>query len=249
VSRLLDYYQRTAAHADRWLARVTRPAAAHTGGAGEVLTRKVGDQRRAQAWMRAERDNLLACLDYTADRDPARMVALTGVLAGLLHRDGPWPQATHLHHRACTTAHRLGDRLGEANALTDLGGVRWLTGDYGPAADLAQQALDIYRDIGDRRGEAEALNGIGMVLLATSQPGDALVMFTDALGLARAIGNHLEQGRALDGTARCHASVDDTASAMTDLHAAFEIYRRLGAPEAAPAAAYLAELESRQLPH
>ena len=57
----------------------------------------------------------------------------------------------------------IGDRLGQANALTDLGSVRRVTGDYRGAAEALEKALDIYRDIGDRLGQANALSALGNV--------------------------------------------------------------------------------------
>ena len=55
----------------------------------------------------------------------------------------------------------LGDRLGQAKALTTWGTCGALTGDY-PAAERAlEEALGIYRDIGDRLGQANALDRPG----------------------------------------------------------------------------------------
>jgi hypothetical protein len=45
---------------------------------------------------------------------------------------------------------RTETRLGQANALSDLGTVRRMTGDYPGAAQDLEQALDIYRDLRDR---------------------------------------------------------------------------------------------------
>ena len=55
----------------------------------------------------------------------------------------------------------LGDRLGQANALFDLGAVRWLTGDHRAGVRDLEQALGIYRDLGDRLGQANVLSHLG----------------------------------------------------------------------------------------
>ena len=55
----------------------------------------------------------------------------------------------------------LGDRLGQAEALNDLGVVQRQTGDYPAAAASHQQALELFRDLGDRHGQASALNDLG----------------------------------------------------------------------------------------
>jgi tetratricopeptide (TPR) repeat protein len=113
--------------------------------------------------MNRERANLLACLELTAADQPARLVELTGVLAGMLDRDGTWLQAQRLHERAVEVAACLGDRIGQANALTNLGIVCEQTGDYQEAANLYQRALTLSREIGNRSIEASALRGLRVV--------------------------------------------------------------------------------------
>ena len=119
---------------------------------------------QALAWVRADRANLLACLDHaTAAGQHARVIALTAGIAGLLRRDGPWADAITRHAAAVQAAQHAGDRLGQANALTDLGNARRLAGDYPGAAQALEQALGIYRDLGNRLGQANALNYLGNV--------------------------------------------------------------------------------------
>ncbi len=85
----------------------------------------------ALSWARAERANLLACLDHaTRAGQHARVVALTAAMAALLRQYGPWTDAITRHNTAVQAARHLGDRLGQASALYDLGAVRRLTGDY-----------------------------------------------------------------------------------------------------------------------
>ena len=146
VARLLDYYQHTAARADALIARQARPAPAAADGTIPAAVPDLADREQALAWARAERASLLACLDHaTATGQHARVIALTVGLAGLLRRDGPWADAITRHTAAIQAAWHLGDRLGQANALSDLGDVRQLTSDYPAAAQALEQALGIYR--------------------------------------------------------------------------------------------------------
>ncbi len=46
--------------------------------------------------------------------------------------------------------HDIGDRQGQANALTDLAVVRLTTGDHRSAIEVLREALSIYRHIGHR---------------------------------------------------------------------------------------------------
>ena len=57
----------------------------------------------------------------------------------------------------------LGDRLGQASALDNLGRVQHETGEYPAAAASHQQALALYRDLGHQAGQALAINNLGNV--------------------------------------------------------------------------------------
>lgn len=148
LDRLLDCYQHTATAADRWLARYNRPASDESP-VHSAPAREFADDIAALHWLRTERDKLLACLDDTESQDPTRTVALTAALAGLMDRDGPRPLARQLHE--CALA--VGDRLGKANTLTNLGAVPWRVGNYGVATDRLEAALTLYSEFGNRLGE------------------------------------------------------------------------------------------------
>ena len=162
TGRLLDYYQHAAARAQALLARQTRGVPAPAAGAAPADVPVLASREQALAWARAERTSLLACLDQaTAAGQHARVIALTAALEGLLRHDGPWDEAITRHATAVQAARQLGDRPGEALALSNLGDVRQLAGDYPGAARDLQEALGICRDLGDRPGQALALTSLG----------------------------------------------------------------------------------------
>jgi tetratricopeptide (TPR) repeat protein len=158
---LLDYYQHTAARADALIVPQVRTI--HAVGSVPAAVPALADWEQAVAWARAERANLIACLNHeTLAGQHARVTALTAGLAALMRSDGPWPEAITRHTAAVQAARYLGDRLGQASALNDLGVVQSWTGDYPAALKAFEQALGICRDLGDRRGEARALNNLGV---------------------------------------------------------------------------------------
>ncbi|MGW4768927.1 ATP-binding protein [Nocardia sp. NPDC004278] len=223
VDRLLDYYQAAAISADRWLASRTYPTTLQ----GEVV-REFGNEVQALLWMRTERANLLACLDHAATCQPRRVIDLTGSLAGFLDRDGSWSQAVDLHHRALTAARHVADRLGEANALSNLGIVRRRAGDYDEATDLQQQAQAIYREIGNRLGEANALGNLGCVREETGDYDEATDLQEQAQAIYREIGNRLGEANAL-GNLGCVREETGDYDEATDLYQqAQAIYREIG---------------------
>ena len=229
TARLLDYYQHTAARADALIARQTRPAPGPADGAIPAAVPALADPEQALAWARAERASLLACLDHaTATGQHARVIALTAGLAGLLRRDGPWADAITRHTAAIQAARHLGDRLGQANALNDLGDVRWLTGDYPAAAQALEQALGIYRDLGDRLGQANALHDLGAVRRLTGDYPAAAQALEQALGIYRDLGDRLGQANALSDLGVVRQLTGDYPAAAQALEQALGIYRDLG---------------------
>ena len=231
TARLLDYYQQTAARADALIARQARPApAAATGADAAVLAAlpALADSEQALAWARAERASLLACLDHaTGAGQHARIIVLTAGLAGLLRRDGPWAEAITRHTTAIRAARSVGDRLGQANALRELGVVRRLTGDYPAAAQALEHALGIYRDLGDRLGQANALNDLGDVRRMTGDYPAAAQVLEQALGIYGAIGNRFGQANALNDLGVVRRLTGDYPAAAQLLEQALGIYRDL----------------------
>jgi tetratricopeptide (TPR) repeat protein/transcriptional regulator with XRE-family HTH domain len=228
TTRLLDYYQHSAARADALITRQTRPAADSTIPAAVPA---LADDQQALAWLRAERASLLACLDHatrTRTSQDARVIALTAGIAALLRRDGPWTEAITRHTAAISAARHLGDRLGQANALNDLGDVRRLTGDYPAAAQALEQALSIYRDLGDRLGQANALSNLGYLRRMTDDLPGATEALEQALGIYRDLGDRLGQANALRELGVVRSGTDDYPGAVPALEQALGIYRDLG---------------------
>jgi len=229
TARLLDYYQHTATRADALIARQARPAPASADGAIPAAAPALADREQALAWARAERASLLACLDHvTSTGQHARVIALTADLAGLLRSDGPWAEAITRHTAAVQAARCLGDRQGQANALTDLGDVQRLTGDYLAAAQAQEEALDTYRDLGDRHGQANALTDLGLARWATGDYPNAAQAHEQALGIYRDLGDRHGQANALTDLGKVRWATGDYPNAAQAQEQALGIYRDLG---------------------
>ena len=230
LQHLLDYYQHTAAITQSRLARQsrTRPASAALMSPPAAVPDLLG-RAQALSWARSERANLLACLDYaTRTGQHARVVALTAAIAALLRQDGPWTDAIIRDTTAVQAARHLGDRLGEANALNDLGGMRYFTDDYAGAAEALETALGIYRDLGDRLGEANALDNLGVVRWLTGDYAGAAEALETALGIYRDLGDRLGEANALDNLGVVRSLTRDYPGAAEAHETALGIYRDLG---------------------
>jgi tetratricopeptide (TPR) repeat protein len=228
TGRLLDYYQYTAESADHHLNTLSRPTTAPPGTAPAALPDLVTHQQ-ALAWMRTERANLTAWIHRAAaTAQHSYAIRLTAALAAHLRQQGPWHEAISLHKAAVTTARQTGDRLGEANALRELGRLRYATGNFPAAADLQQQALDLYRAIGNPHGEANALRRLGQVRYATGDFPAAADLAQQALELYRPFGFRTGEANALHDLGRVRTATGDYPGATDLLQQSRSLFRKLG---------------------
>jgi DNA-binding SARP family transcriptional activator/tetratricopeptide (TPR) repeat protein len=221
--RLLDFYQRAASAADQRLRRLPRPS---TVEEIEIGAPALNTADEALSWLRTERANLLACL--AATEQPVRIVRLTGGVAELLRRDGPWADALVLHKAAAAAASELGDPLTQASALVDLGTLRRLCGDYPGAEEDMRQAAAQYREAGSSLGEANALTGLGMALSRGGNYRLAADVVQQARALYRSLGEPHGEAGALVELAVARGMTSDFRGAQEVLREALALYRRLG---------------------
>lgn len=229
MDRLLDYYQQASASSQARMARQSLAGAGPVTGLPAPTLPDLSDRASALSWARAERSNLLACLDYTTGSGShARVIALTAALAALLRLDGPWPEASTRHASAVDSARQLGDRAGEAIALGNLGDIRRLVGDYQGAAEAARAALQIFRDLGKRVGEANALADLGSALYFLDEYAEATQCQENALSIYRDIGERRGQGEALAELGAVRSVTGNFAGALEALETALDIFLDCG---------------------
>jgi tetratricopeptide (TPR) repeat protein len=228
LHRLLDFYRHTATGADACLSRYPRPTGDGTVDAS-VAVPELTTEEQAAAWLRAERPNLLACINHaTGTGQDARAVGLTAAIAALLRADGPWIQAIHLHDIAAASADRLGDRLAHATAMHDQAIARWLAGDYPTAADLLDQALHRYRALDNRLGEANTLYQLAVVRRLTGDYPAAADLLGQALHLYQTLDNRLGQANARHDLGAVRWQGGDYPAAAELLDQALSLYKALG---------------------
>ena len=230
TSRVLDYYLRAAGIAEARLARQSRTRSDSLALASPpTAVPDLPDRARALAWARAERANLLACRDHAARTGQhARVVALTAAMAYLLQQDGPWTDAITCHTVGVTAAREVGDRLGQAGALGDLGEARRLTGDFQGAGQAHQEALGIYRDLGDRRGQANASRELGALWSLTGDYLGAIQTAEETLRIFRNLGDRLFEAGSLLYIGGARGMTGDYPGATEALEEALAIVRDLG---------------------
>ncbi|WP_143658488.1 tetratricopeptide repeat protein [Embleya scabrispora] len=200
----------------------------------DIATRREPADRRSAvpssgARMRAERGNLLACLDHTAAHGPVRyLIDLTAATAGFMLREGPWTRAAELHSvaAAAARAHRL--TADEATALDHLGVARRMLGDHEEAIELHARARALYREVGDRRGEADALDNLGLARRLRGEYATAAELHQRARELYREIGHVAGQAEAVDNLGAAHRMLGEYATAAELHEQASALFRATG---------------------
>jgi tetratricopeptide (TPR) repeat protein len=159
---------------DRRAAAIRLPRPGPHGPAPARTPGLTGPQA-ARAWLRAEYPNLEAAHAHASTHAlDGHAIALAAGLAEILQTDGPWNRALEIHQAAAAAAGRWQQPADCATALTDLGRMRYQTGDYPGAVDALTRALEISRQAGHRLGEANALTNLGRVRYFTGDfPGAA----------------------------------------------------------------------------
>ena len=224
--RLLHYYAHTAQTASLPIARLPRP-----GPFGPIPAHApdVTNPQTARTWLRTEYANLHAAHAHaTDDALEEHAIALATGLAEILQSDGPWAHALEIHQAAADAAEHRRQPAAHANALTDLGRMRYQTGDYPGATDALSRALEIYRQTGNSLGEANALTNLGRVRYHAGYFPAAVDVFAQALEIYRQIGDSLGEANALTNLGYVRHLAGAHPRAGDDITRALEIFRQIG---------------------
>lgn len=112
--------------------------------------------------------------------DPAAHVATLSELLWPHMTAGRYDSATFYADSARRYAHRVGDKAGEARAISNLGTLAQRMGDPRRAVESFEQALELQRAVGNDREVANSLNNLGFVYS------------TDLADYGKSLGHHLE---------------------------------------------------------
>lgn len=228
LTRLFDYYVRMSATAgDVFAPGVMR----HRFAIPEspVGLPPVGDAVEAQAWLDAERDNLVATSVHGADHGwPVHATTLSSVLYWYLHAGTYLGEAQAVHAGACRAARACGDRAAEARALTNLAGLASRQDQIPEAADLHRQALAVHREVGDRFGEARALTNLAMLGWRLGRTDESLRFQEEALAMHREMDDRIGEACALGNLGNLSFRLSRFTEAVGFLEDAVRLYCEVG---------------------
>jgi tetratricopeptide (TPR) repeat protein len=135
------------------------------------------------------------------------------------HRDlvyviqGREAEALAAARRAHALFDEVGDEIGQAIALTDLGWYHGRLGDHDIALDLCEQALVLHQKLGNRPHEGHAWSCLAEIHLRRGDPASAVPCHHHALDLFREVGDLYAEASTLAHLGACHHAAGDAAAA------------------------------------
>jgi tetratricopeptide (TPR) repeat protein/transcriptional regulator with XRE-family HTH domain len=224
IGKLIEYYVNAATAVGPHFNR----GAAAVGDSSAALPQPTSLEEAAK-WMEAERANMHAVVDYAALRKwPRPGIAIAAAMSGFLRLHGHWTQLRVLHVTALDTAHQAGYHDGEIGALTSLGIVQRLTGDYEAASATLTRAIELCIGLANRGEQANALVALGAVQRLTVDFRTASATLSKALELHRSSGDQLGQADALNELGWVQQLTGDYPAATASHKLALELYQGLG---------------------
>jgi tetratricopeptide (TPR) repeat protein len=177
---------------------------------------------------RAILEDLLRELEGSQAADPAAVAKAHYLLGKAAEHESKWTEAQRYFEQALSLYRELGDRLGEANTIRNLGDVALAQGRYEEAAGRYEEALALYCQIGAWLGEAHAIDSLGEVARAQERYEEAAGRYEEALALYRQIGDRLGEANAIKGLGDVARLEDRYEEAAGRYEHALALYRQLG---------------------
>lgn len=228
LDRVLGYYWHVGAVADRQLGVETRSRSPLADRKLPAVPR-LANRAQALAWLRAERETLLDCVQFAATHGRAtEAVGLTGVVAGLLLLDGPWPAAIDLHQRAGVLAASGRDRCGAADTSYNLGAMRYATGDYAGAAGPMEQAAALYSKVECFADHARAVSILGALAYARGEYPRTADLMTQASQVYEREGDRSAEAYARLGVGMALYATGDYPEAKDQVNRALDTFTEIG---------------------
>jgi tetratricopeptide (TPR) repeat protein len=183
----------------------------------------------ALAWYDGERANVVAATRQAAAVGMHEIAwRLPTTLFPLFNRWSNWADCVTTQRIAAESVRKVGDRLGEAWALNQLGFALAKMGDRESFAHL-EQALAIRRELGDTAGEAQTALALGEGYLNIDGPGrEALRYMQHSVDLRRPLGPSHRLGVSVNNLGDVHFGLGDLDAAAACYAEAREIFREIG---------------------
>lgn len=134
-----------------------------------------------------------------------------------------YSEAINYSQRAIIAARQVGDKLGEANALVNLGYAQVLTArqldsmaaeNYSEAIRYLEQGVELAKKQGDLQSQAFGYSSLGIAYVILEQPTAAIAALTQGAELAQYSRDVYLQGLSLSYLAQAYYSIDDRSAVI-----------------------------------
>jgi len=122
-------------------------------------------------------------------------------------------------NKALTLARKLNYKIGEAEAIKNIGGAHYYLTNYDAAVEYLIQSLKLRKQIGDKEDIINALNNLGIVQASLNNYEQALAYYLESMEIESEIGNN-------DGIAGSLNNIGMIYEKLSDYHKALEYFRR-----------------------
>jgi len=141
---------------------------------------------------------------------------------------GEYDKALQYHNQALTIYQKLGNQVGEAANLANIGIVHRSYGENNKALQYYNQALTIDQKLGNQAGEAANLTNIGIVHRSRGEYGKALQHYNQALTINQKLGRQDREVLNLVNIGNSYCDRDEYDNALQHYNQALTINQKLG---------------------
>jgi len=171
-------------------------------------------------------------LSRALDKDPrsdssGRSKALHG-MAVLSQKQGDYASARNLYLESLAIRRDLGDRVGIAAVIGNLGNMAFDQGDYAAVKPLYEECLAIFRELGERGSIAAVLQNLGHVAHYQGDYASARSLREESLAIYRELGNRQGIASSLNNLGSGAHFQGDYAAAVALQEESLTIFRELG---------------------
>jgi non-specific serine/threonine protein kinase len=174
-----------------------------------------------------ERLGALLAKDVDGAATAARGRALHGA-GNLAFLQDDYAAARSYWEQALAVRESIGDRLGVAGSLGNLGSVAQYQGRHDEARSLFERSMEIFHGVGNRIGIATSLNCLGNVSRHLGDLEASRRYLDQAVVLTREIGNRMGESSSLEGLGELMMQLGDIEGAKRMFEQALAIEREIG---------------------
>jgi tetratricopeptide (TPR) repeat protein len=160
--------------------------------------------------------------------DPAALAFSHRSLSTAYIRLGRDDEALHQLREALAVSTEVGDQLGQAGALLNIGFAYTAQRRHADALRESQRALDLFRKVGKPRGEARALNAIGWCHTQLGDHEQAIVHCAKALAVMQELDDRHGLGLTYDSLGYAYHQLGDHDRAAGCFQKAIDLFSDFG---------------------